>query len=82
MRVHAREYVGVYECVCVGVCMHASVRERVNVQHIAENFHGCKIFMSFMVQIKAIHIKFSPTKSLATHGHTRIWEAQPRKYSF
>ena len=60
MRVHAREYVGVYACVCVGVCMHASVRERVNVQHIAENFHGCKIFVSFMDLIKAIHINFLP----------------------
>ena len=43
-------------CVCVCVCMYVSVRERVGVQRIAENFHGCKFFMNFVDQIKAIHV--------------------------
>ena len=65
VRVHAREYVGVYVCVCV----YASVRERVGVQSIAENYRDCKFFMNFVDQIKAIHVN-SQNLYIATRGHT------------
>ena len=65
------------------MCVSVSERESV---HTYSRMSRLQSFHESEAQIKAIYmymyVKFSPTKSLATHGHTCIWEAQQNLDSF